>query len=294
MLPDLASVGGVKKTKFIAPTLPVLPTFRMRAFRPRAQLLLVLAVLVTGLLTAPSPAVAQAGTQATVLDSALARVDTLRATGDFQAAFDRLRSLRDTYGGRGPLLWRMSVTQIDLARSIDDEDAVARHYEEGLTFADAALAADSSSARAHYAKAVAEGRLALDAGRKERIRRSRAVKQHADRAIALDSTLDGAFHTRARWHREVSDLNFFERAIVKTIYGGLPDASFEASVRDFKRAIELHDERFHHLELAKTYIEMDREQAAREELNTVLEMPAREPFDPRYATEAQKLLDDLD
>jgi hypothetical protein len=185
------------------------------------------------------------------------------------------------------------MTEVDIARTLDGKDARTPHYERGLTLADAALAADAANAHAHLAKAVAEGRLALDAGTRERVQRSRAVKEHADRAIELDSTLDGAYHTRARWNREVSDLNFFERTIVKTVYGGLPKSSFEQSVRDFKRAIELHDERFHHLELAKTYLKMDREGDARRELETVLEMPAEEPFDSQYAEEARTLLEDL-
>jgi tetratricopeptide (TPR) repeat protein len=141
--------------------------------------------------------------------------------------------------------------------------------------------------------AVAEGRAALDAGTRERIERSRAIKRHADRAIALDSTLDGAYHTRGRWHREVEDIGFFQRAIVKTVYGGLPESSIEQAVQDFQRAIELNDEVFHHLELAKTYLQMDRPDAARRELQTALDMPGTDPFAPRYKEEARDLLDDL-
>jgi hypothetical protein len=33
---------------------------------------------------------------------------------------------------------------------------------------------------------------------------------------------------------------------------------FEQAVRDFKRALELEDVRFHHLELGKTYLKIDR------------------------------------
>jgi hypothetical protein len=38
---------------------------------------------------------------------------------------------------------------------------------------------------------------------------------------------------------------------------------------------------------------MDREGDARRELETVLEMPAEEPFDSQYAEEARTLLEDL-
>jgi tetratricopeptide (TPR) repeat protein len=249
-------------------------------------------LLLTGSLVVTVPSVAQSeGTQA--LDRALATVDSMRAAGAFEEALARLGELRNEYGDDAQVLWRMSFTEIDVAKTLDKKEARSKRYQEALTFADAALAADSSNAHAHLAKAISEGRIALDAGTRERVRRSRAVKRHADRAIELDPSLDGAYHTRARWHRGVADLGFFSRAIVKTVYGGLPEASFEQSVKDFKKAIELHDERLHRLELAKTYLKMDREEDARRELKQVLKMPAEDPFDPEYKEEAQTLLEDL-
>ncbi len=240
------------------------------------------------------PANAQSTTDTSPPESALAAVDSLRQSGNFTDARSRLSTLRDEYGDSVEILWRQSLTTTDVAKTLDDEDTVAQRYRTALELADAALAADSTNAHAHLAKAVAEGRIALDAGTRERVQRSRAVKRHADRAIELDDTLPGAFHTRGRWNREVSDLNFFERAIVKTVYGGLPESSFEKAVQDFQRAIALEDVRFHHLELAKTYLKMDRTADAKAELQTVLELPAREPFAEKYKEEAQTLLNELD
>jgi len=241
------------------------------------------------------PAAAQApDTSDAALQTTLTTIDSLRGAGDFKTALGRLQALRAEHPGRVDVLWRLVYTWTDLGQATDKKDARTAHYENALDVAKAGLAADSSSARAHLAMAVAQGRAALDAGTRERIQRSRAVKRHADRAIAIDSTLDGAYHTRGRWHREVEDLGFFKRAIVKTVYGGLPESSMDQAVQDFRRAIELDDRLFHHLELGKTYLQMDRSQAARRELQTVLDMPATEPFDPQYKEEARALLDDLD
>jgi tetratricopeptide (TPR) repeat protein len=252
-----------------------------------AGLLFILGIL----LAAPAPAQSSPDTTEPSLQEAIAKVDSLRQTGDFQAALDRLQTLRDEHPERVAVLWRLVYTWADLRQATDDDRP--SYYENALEVAEAGLAADSSSARAHLAMAVAQGRAALNAGTQERIRRSRAVKRHADRAIALDSTLASAYHTRGRWHRGVSDIGFFKRAIVKTIYGGLPDASFEQAVQDFKRAIEFNDEVFHHLELAKTYLKMDRPQAARRELKTALNMSSDGPFASKYKKEARKLLQEL-
>lgn len=271
---------------------PLRPMYSFQRVRP-----LVLFLALGGLWAAP---VAGQPTDTTdiasdaSLDAALATVDSLRQAGAFQAARTRLQSLRTAHPNSVPVLWRLVYTWADLGQATDDEGQRTSYYENALNVAKAGLAADSSSARAHLAMAVAQGRAALNAGTRERIRRSRAVKQHADRAIAIDSTLDGAYHTRGRWHREVEDLGFFQRTIVKTIYGGLPESSLDQAVADFQRAIALDDRIFHHLELAKTYRQMDRPEAARRELELAVEMPAREPFDPRYKEEARELLNDLD
>jgi tetratricopeptide (TPR) repeat protein len=240
------------------------------------------------------PAFAVAPADSTELDRALAQVDRMRADGQFEQALTTLQTLRDQHGDQVEILWRVSFTQVDRGKAAGAKDVAQPFYKEAVAFADTALAVDSTSAHAHLAKAVAEGRLALDAGTKERVRRSRKIKQHADRAIELDPKLPGAFHVRGRWNREVSDLNFFERTVVKAVYGGLPESSFEQAVEDFKTAISLEDVRFHHLELAKTYLKMDQEADAREQLQIVLDLPKKELFGDRYEEEARALLKELE
>jgi len=259
----------------------------------RGNSALAVLLLIPGLLAGSVPVQAQTP-DSTALERALVRVDELRVDGAFRDALSRLSELRERHGDRAPILWRLSFVRVDIGKTADSEGAAQEHYREALTLAEAALTVDRSSAHSHLARAVAEGRLALDAGRQERVERSRAVKRHADRAIELDSTLAGAFHVRGRWHREVSDLNFLERAVVRTVYGGLPDASFEQAVQDFRRAIGLEDVRFHHLELGKTYLKMDRPADARAQFETVTKLPPREPFADRYLKEARALLADLD
>ncbi len=245
-------------------------------------------------LTLSVQGVAQTNTEARVPDRSLVTVDSLRINGAFRDALSQLDALNEQYGDDVSVLWRMSVARTNLAKTTSDEQEIETLYQEALDLANTALAVDTMAARAHYAKAVAEGRMALNAGTRERVERSRAVKKHADRSIELDSTLAEAYHTRARWHREVSDLGFLERTVVKTIYGGLPDASFEQSVRDFQRAIELEKERFHYLELAKTYLKMDRDEDAAEELRALLDLSPQGPFDEKYGYQAQQLLNEAD
>ena len=254
------------------------------------------ACLVAALLVAATAGGAAAqydGSATSSPDAALAEVDSLREAGAFRDAFGQLNSLRNEHPNHAGVLSRLAFTRVDIGEQADSDRQRENLYSQALDDAQAALEADSSDANAHLAMAIAQGRVALTAGTKEKIRRSRAVKQHADRAIEIDPGLAAAYHVRARWNREVADLGFFSRAIVKTVYGGLPEASFEQAVKDFKTAIQKEDKIVHHLELARTYVKMDRASDARSELETVLAMDASDPDDPMHKRDARELLDDL-
>lgn len=232
--------------------------------------------------SAPSPS----------LDQALATVDSLRTHRQFETALTRLDSLNRTYPNRAPVQWRRALLLTDLGKVAEDEERAVALYRDAERRAQTALHCDSTNAMAHLSAALAAGRLTLHVGRSERVKQSRAVKHHADRALALDSTLAAAYHLRGRWHREVADLNFVTRTLVKGLYGGLPDASFEQAIRDFKRAIALESKPYNHLELAKTYLELNREDDARAQLRVALDT-AGSPFDREHKQEAGVLLSRL-
>ena len=224
------------------------------------------------------------------LAEALAEVDELRKDGEFGTAYGRLNDLQGNYPGRAEVLWRVAATEVNMGEQRGNSTSF---FERGLETANAALEADSSNGYAHFARSMAEGRLALAAGTRERIERSRAVKHHADRAIELEDDIDGAYNARGQWNREVASLGFMSRAIVRTVYGGLPDASYEQAVEDFQSAIEIEDRILHRYELARTYAVMDRPNDAREQIDILLDMPEVYYNDADLKAQARDLRDDL-
>jgi hypothetical protein len=233
---------------------------------------------------------APAGTPS--LREALSTVDSLRSHGHFPVALGRLDSLAQVHADTAAVHWRRALLLADLGKRADDTDRKRSFFLRSLRASRQARALDSTSAWAHLTTALAQGRLTLHVGTAERVRRSREVKLHADRALALDSSLAAAYHLRGRWHRQVADLNLLERALVKGLYGGLPTASFERSVWNFKQAIARESKPYNHLELAKTYLAMDRPGAAVSQLRTSLRTSGS-PFDAEYKEEARVLLSDL-
>ena len=129
--------------------------------------------------------------------------------------------------------------------------------------------------------AICYGRVAPFLDNKTKIAYSKLVKEHAEKAVKLDPSLDYGYHVLGAWNYELAGLNPILRAIAKLIYGEVPAASYEDAVKNFKKAIELAPQRVaHHIELGRTYAALGQTELARAELNKGLALPSREKDDP--------------
>ncbi|PSQ95159.1 MAG: hypothetical protein BRD55_11595 [Bacteroidetes bacterium SW_9_63_38] len=247
------------------------------------------------LLVGPAAGQPAAEQSAAAPDSTLALIDSLRVRGQFRKALTVLQRLAPDSTRDVSILWRRALMWSDLGRAqrvVASSDSTIARHRRALALARRACELDSTHAWAHLVTALAAGRLTLHTKRGTRIRYSRLVKTHTDRALALDSALAPAYHLRGRWHREVADINIIKKTLAKAIYGGLPPASFEQSVDDFKQAIALESKPYNHLELAKTYLEVGRDSSARAHLQRAL-ATSGSPFEDEHRREARALLDEL-
>ncbi|MGD9487467.1 MAG: tetratricopeptide repeat protein [Calditrichaceae bacterium] len=190
--------------------------------------------------------------------------------------------------------WKCSRAFVDVGEKLEG-DARAENYKKGKEFAEKAIALNPEGSNGHLFYSVATGRVALDAGAKERIRLSKEIKQHVDLAIKYDPQNDIAYHVLGRWNRKLSNLSWVEKKFANLFLGGVPkEASYENAVFNFKKAIELHPEHInHHLELGITYKEMDNKELAKKEFETCLSLANSDADDPEYKAQAKKYLDDL-
>lgn len=164
-----------------------------------------------------------------------------------------------------------------------------------LDYAKRAVASNPKSSMAQLALAVSYGRVAPYLDNKTKIAYSKLVKEHADKARALDpSGNDLVYHVLGAWNYELSNLNPVLRAVAQLIYGKLPNASNEAAVENFKKAIELNPRRLaNHVELGRTYAAMGKKDDAREELEKGLALPIRQRDDPETKERGRAALKDL-
>jgi tetratricopeptide (TPR) repeat protein len=149
--------------------------------------------------------------------------------------------------------------------------------EKALDYAKQGGRADPKNAMAQLALAVCYGRMAPLLDNKTKIAYSRLVKEHADKALALDPNNDLTYNVLGSWNYELAGLNPFLRALAGVIYGQLPDASYEEAVKDFEKAVQLNPNRLaNHIGLGRAYAAIGNTGGGQEGIERGLSMPNQE------------------
>jgi tetratricopeptide (TPR) repeat protein len=255
---------------------------------------LALAVAVAFGMAATAPRVARAEDPPAAAQAIVAG-DAFQRDYDFEGALRSYRAGLERDSTSYALWWRLARAYDDRGQRAEfagDKDRAEISYDEAVRAARRATVLEPDGWEGHLELAAALGRLALFKGGKEKVRLAREVKVEADRALGLNPRSDRAYHVLARWNRGIAQLNFFEKAAARVVFGGVPKgASMNNAVTLFEKAIELApDYANHRLELGRTYLDLGLKDKAREQLEKALACPIRSPFDAEYKTEAQKLL----
>lgn len=192
--------------------------------------------------------------------------------------------------------WKASRAFTDYGETIEDDDERAELYKQGSEHAKRAVKLDSTGSKGHLYLSISLGRVALDAGAKERIKLSKDIKREVDLAIKYDPNDDIAYHVLGRWNRKLSNLSWIESGFADMFLGGVPeDASEENALAAFKKAVELKPNHInHHLELGITYEMMDMEEEAKKEFQICLDLPESDSGDAKYKAQAKEYLEDLE
>jgi len=161
------------------------------------------------------------------------------------------------------------------------KDAQRKAGETALAYSQRAVKLAPKMADAHLALAICYGRLLELMPARQKVEYSKLIRQGAEKAIQIDPKSDYAWHMLGRWHQAVATMDGFTKAIVKIIYGGLPDASLQEAARCFEKARQLRSDRLAHtVELGRTYAMMDRKEEAKKYLDQGLAMQNKERDDP--------------
>jgi tetratricopeptide (TPR) repeat protein len=228
-------------------------------------------------------------------ESAAARGDRLMAAARTEAAIEAYRAGLGDRPDDPELLWKTARAISNLAdETLGDAGDEAR-MEEAVELSRRAVRAGPAISRTHTTLAASLGKLALFRGGKRKVELAREVGREARRAAELDPLDFAPFTVLGVLERELATLNPILRGFAGALFGGVPDASLERSAALLIRAVRLGPDYIApHLELAHTYVEMDREAEARAELEKALALEPRERLDGVLQARASELLRELE
>jgi tetratricopeptide (TPR) repeat protein len=196
-------------------------------------------------------------------------------------------------------LWKAARAVSDIAKQIEGNADLPRRRRDSLyavarMYAEGAVRAQPDGAEGHFNLAMVLGRLSRTKGSKERVRFAKVIYDEASRALAIDSTHDGAHHVIGAWHAEVKRLSGIQRFFAKTLFGGgfLDRAKWDSAVVHLQAAVAHAPQHvYHRLELAEVLVDRGRYAEAREHLETISGLPVRDVLDERYKQDAVALLE---
>lgn len=198
-------------------------------------------------------------------------------------------------------LWKAGRELVDIAKQIEGKDDSSKQRRDSLytaarDYGEAAVRVNANGADGHFTVGQALGRLSRTKGGKERVHFAKLIYDEGMKALALDSTHDGANHLIGAWHAEVKRLSGFQKFFAKRLFGGgfLDKGNWDDAQKYLQRAVALKPQNvFHRLELAEVYIDLGTYSKAREELATIATLPVADVLDHRYQKDAAQILEDI-
>ena len=221
------------------------------------------------------------GAHAQTASELIARGDALDASLRSEEALPLYLKAEKLQPDDTGLLIKIAKQYGESMTGMKSKEAQRKAGETALAYSQRAVKLAPSLADAHLAVAICYGRLLELMPARQKVEYSKLVRQGAEKAIQIDPKSDYAWHMLGRWHQAVATMDGFTKAIVKIIYGGLPDASLAEAVKCFEKARQLKPDRLAHtVELGRTYAMMGRKVEARKYLDQGLAMQNKERDDP--------------
>jgi hypothetical protein len=178
-------------------------------------------------------------------------------------------------------------------KELRDKNSRRLFYETALSYANRAYQADSTSADACYAMAMASGKMTdVETENKKMVGYVRDIKFYADKALAINPNHARANYVLGKWNYELANLSGIKKAAVKILYGGLPEGSLEKAIQYMEKCKSLEPYFVkNYLELAKAYKDNHQPAQAIDILNKLVKLPTRTSEDIPLKEEGAKLLD---
>lgn len=189
---------------------------------------------------------------------------------------------------------RVSVLYGRVGTRLGDKEKKIDHFNKAKYYAEQALKVQPSNAESHFVMALVMGRMAMISSGKEKVAFVKEIKTYADNALKIDPAHARAWHVLGKWNFEVTNLNMVEKAAIKLLFGGIPEASIQETIKCYEKCRSFDPYYvLNYLELAKAYKKVGQSDKAVDVLKKMQSLPNRTADDASLKTEGKKLLAEL-
>lgn len=192
-------------------------------------------------------------------------------------------------------LVRCSELAGNIGGRVADKKQKQDWYTTSITYAEQALAIDSVSAEALYARALAADRVSeVETDNKKLAVALREMKKYADKGIALYPGNGKSNFILGKWHYNLVMMPWAKKAALKVFFGGMPDGDWDSAYVHMEkcRAAEPYFmKNFYYL--ARAYKANDKPSKAIEILEQLAKLPTRQLDDVTLKADGKNLLAEM-
>ena len=189
-------------------------------------------------------------------------------------------------------LLRMVRTYNDMGRLKLGEDSLAQtYYQKSVGYAQIMTRLFPNRPESHFWLALGRGSLIRFSGISDKIHIGKEVQEEAKKAIELDSTFSYAYVILGNFEREGAKLSWFERTVVRVVFGHPISGSLEEAERLLLLALTYdRNNSYAFYELYWTYSAMGKNDKALEALRSLCSLS---PSNARELQQRDEALDIL-
>lgn len=179
------------------------------------------------------------GAYAQSMSGQLKKADSLVQKGNDAGALQIYKSVLQKDSSQKEALAHTAILLVRAGERQKNASKAMPLYDSARQLSLTALRTDPNYVPAAYGYALALYSLSMEQGVKEKVKGLKDVKDYLDRVLMLDSAFGKAWYLSGRWNMAFNKLNFAERAAVKLLFGGMPDAGAVQAVSCFAQCKKL-------------------------------------------------------